>query len=101
MLRREKPRPSLGFGGFVVSGCLLRCFPAEAKPVAEVHDSGRVAHVLEVRADLDCPLSLMLRQRHPPAVLDGLDHRPLNGVITAPHAVTRLPRSRLISKTGL
>jgi hypothetical protein len=44
ILRREKPpAPSLflGFGGFVVSGCLLRCLAAEAKPVTEVYDSRR------------------------------------------------------------
>jgi hypothetical protein len=58
---RETRAPSLlGAGGLVVSGCLLRCLSAEAKPVTEVYDPVRVAHPPEVRADLDSPLSLML-----------------------------------------
>ena len=95
---RETPGPlSLGLGGFVVSGCLLRCLSAEAKPVTEVCDSVRVAHVPDVRADLYSPLSLMLGERQTPGVLDSADHSPLNaGVAGRPHLANRLPGFRVI-----
>src|ERR1039457_4190334 len=91
---RETPRPlvSLGAGGFVVSGCLLRRLSAEAKAVTEIYDSALVAHASEVRTDLDSPLSVMLGERQTPGVLDSADHSPLNvGVADRPHLANRLP----------
>ena len=94
----KPPAPSLSrVGGFVVSGCLLRCLSAEAEPVTEVYDSVRVAHGPEVRADLDSPLSLMPGERQTPGVLDSADHSPLNvGVAGRPHLADRLPGFRVI-----
>jgi len=99
ILRREKPPAlaSLGFGGLVVSGCLLRCLSAEAKPVTEVYDCVRVAHAPEVCTDLDSPLSLMLGKRETSGVLDSADHSPLNvGIAGLPHLANRLPGFRVI-----
>ena len=70
----------------------------EAQAIAQVDNAISAANVPEVRADLDSPLSLMLGECQAPGVLDGLDHVPLNGVVTAPHAGDSLPGRRIVER---
>src|ERR1022692_2711152 len=95
-------RTPVGTSGRTVRRCAGLSLSArvtpEAQAIAQVGNAVSAADVPEVRADLDSPLSLMLGECQAPGVLDGLDHVPLNGVVTAPHAGDSLPGRRVVER---